>query len=343
MTPVETIIWEEISQKGAIGVDRYMELCLSHPQHGYYMTRDPFGASGDFTTAPEISQMFGEMIGLWVAQVWNDMGRPRAFDLIELGPGRGTLMKDVLRVVSKVPGFLDAANVALVETSPILKATQNATLQDHKVAWSDSIDGFGGRPGIWLANEFFDALPVRQFQKIGDVWMERVVKTDNRTLVYGLAKTEADGLNLAEPDGTVLERAEAGMRLMGKIGQSIEASHGAALIFDYGDVEGRGTTLQAVRNHESVDIFDAPGEADLTAHVQFSDLAASAQPCHSSLTTQGQFLKALGIEKRAADLQAKGGRSVQEALHRLTAREEMGSLFKVMAVTHRNAPKPLGF
>ena len=347
MTPIEKIVRAEIERSGPMALDRYMELCLSHPEHGYYMTRDPIGASGDFTTAPEISQMFGELIGSWLIQMWQTIGVPEKFNLVELGPGRGTLMSDILRVASNFPSFLNAASINLIEISPVLQAAQKETLARHDVSWIADLDALSDVPILLVANEFFDALPSKQFQKIGDVWLERVVNLDGGRLRFGLRKTKVDGFPLGLPDGAIVERSNALHSLSLMIDRRVEQQNGAALIIDYGDASGSGDTFQAVRGHEYVDVLENPGAVDLTVHVNFGDIARAAQNCASHLTTQGQFLKSLGIVERTAFL-SEGKtltekQTIDEACRRLTAEDEMGTLFKAMAITQTDAPTPPGF
>ncbi len=347
MTPLESIIHTEISAKGAMRIDRYMELCLSHPEHGYYMTRDPLGVDGDFTTAPEISQMFGELVGLWLAQKWLDLGSPAAFNLVELGPGRGTLMADILRVGATVPGFLDAAQILMIESSPVLRQTQKTSLAGHNCSWIGSIAELPAKPSLFVANEFFDALPIRQFQNLGDVWLERVVKLDGGKLAFGHVKTNQAGFPLGLPDGAIVEISEVRRGFAKAIAGKIKSDDGAALIFDYGDVSGSGDTLQAVAVHACTDVLSKPGDADLTAHVNFGELAGAVADCAAHATTQGQFLAAMGIADRASRLKegksAKDAEIIDAALRRLTDPSEMGTLFKAMSVTRADAPKPPGF
>jgi len=342
MNPLETLIRAEIAERGAMGIDRYMEMCLSHPEHGYYMTRDPFGVSGDFTTAPEISQMFGELVGLWLAQSWLDAGSPAPFNLVELGPGRGTLMADILRVGRSVPGFLEAAKLCLMETSPILREMQAITLTNCEPNWIDDLDRLNDAPLLLIANEFFDALPVRQFQKVGDLWLERVVQ-DQDGLKFGLSKTDRKGFPQDLPDGAIVERAYVGADIVRSISKIVAEQGGAALIFDYGDASGSGDTLQAVKSHTSVSVLEAPGTADVTAHVNFGDLARNIGDCAGFLTTQGQFLTGMGITERAEALLKNAEEEVAAALHRLTDAGEMGTLFKAMAITKAGATTPHGF
>jgi NADH dehydrogenase [ubiquinone] 1 alpha subcomplex assembly factor 7 len=332
-----------IALEGPISVERYMALCLGHPVHGYYTTRDPFGAGGDFTTAPEISQMFGELIGLWAAEVWRFMGAPRPVRLVELGPGRGTLMADLLRAVRGVPGFLDAVEVHLVETSPVLRARQQETLSGHPVVWHGAVSDVPPGPAIFVANEFLDALPVRQFMRTERGWCERLVGLADGQLVFGLA---------AEPDpqaapsgavGDVLESPGAVVEITREIARRVAADGGAALLIDYGYVGPTfADTLQAVKGHAFADPLAEPGEADLTVHVDFARLAATARECGALVhgpVPQGDFLRALGIETRASALLARASAAqaaeIDSALRRLTddAAGAMGALFKVLAIT----------
>ena len=335
-----------IALEGPISVERYMALCLGHPVHGYYATRDPFGASGDFTTAPEIGQMFGELIGLWAAEVWRIMGAPRPVRLIELGPGRGTLMSDLLRAVRLVPGFRDAADVHLIETSPVLRARQRETLSagDGPIAWHPRLSEVPPGPAIVIANEFLDALPVRQFVRTERGWHERLVGLDDGNLVYGLAAEPNARLTAGGKAGDILEWPGAALDLTQDIAKRIVAQGGAALLIDYGySGPAFGDTLQAVKRHAFTDPLGEPGEADLTVHVDFARIAATARDCgavaHGPIP-QGDFLRSLGIEARASALQARatGAQTaeIESALHRLTsgAPNAMGSLFKVLAIIH---------
>ena len=263
-------------------LDAYMALCLGHPQHGYYATRDPLGAGGDFVTAPEISQMFGELVGAWTAQVWLDQGRPAPFVLAELGPGRGTLMRDALRATTTVAGFRDAAAVWLVETSPALRARQAATLEGVDVRWAGEVAALPEAPSVVIANEFLDALPIRQFQRADALWRERLVgiEGDGLGFVWGAARPDA-GLDARFPllaDGGIAEVNAAAEAVTAALGARIARAGGAALLVDYGGWEGSGDTLQAVAGHAPADPLAAPGAADLTAHVRFRPLAEAARP-----------------------------------------------------------------
>lgn len=330
----------------------YMAECLLHPAHGYYATRDPFGRGGDFTTAPEISQMFGEMLGLCLAQAWLDQGGPAPFTLAELGPGRGTLMADALRATRAVPGFHAAAQLVLVEASPTLRQVQRMTLKDQPVTWADTADALPDAPLFLIANEFFDALPIRQFTRQGEGWAETVVGLSGDRLTLGRtapAPLAALAHRLTDtPQGGIVEICPAAAPIMAAIGARIAAHGGAALIIDYGDWRSQGDTFQAMQDHRFADPLAAPGEADLTAHVDFEALAQGAAPARAArLIPQGALLQRLGIDMRAERLaRALTGAALQSHLaahRRLTAPTEMGSLFKALAIHPATVPPPPGF
>ena len=340
---------ETIAQEGPIPVERYMALCLGHPVHGYYRRKDPFGAAGDFTTAPEISQIFGELVGLWAVTVWEAMGAP-PFRLVELGPGRGTLMQDLLRAARVRPAFLEAAAIDLVETSPVLRDIQRERLGGAPVAWRERIEEVPDGPAIVVANEFFDALPVRQYVRTGRGWCERLVGLEGERLAFGLAPEPAP-IAAQAPLGAVLEVPEASLAIVRGLARRLVAQGGAALVIDYG-FEGPafGETLQAVRRHSYADPLAEPGEADLTAHVDFSALArAGAGAAVHGPAPQGDFLRALGIEARAGALKARASprqaADIDAALARLTGSgpEAMGSLFKALALADPRLPPLPGF
>ena len=340
-----------IARTGPISVAEFMTDCLLHPRHGYYTTRDPLGAAGDFTTAPEISQMFGELLGLWLAQVWMDQGAPAPFLLAELGPGRGTLMADILRATRSVPGFHDAARLHLVEVSPALRARQAEALAGHDITFHDHLAALPEGPLFLVANEFFDALPIRQFQRAGAGWRERMIGVEDDRLIWGLgAEMQFDLLadRLADTtEGQIVELNAPALPLAEDLGRRIAAHGGAALIVDYGDAVSIGDTFQALRDHAPVDPLSCPGEADLTAHVAFAPLAAAARPARASQpTAQGVFLERLGITARAQALAARlegAALTSHVAAHRrLTHPQEMGTLFKVMSLTPPDAPLPPG-
>ncbi len=343
-TPLARLIAAQIRASGPLRLDDYMQLCLLHPDHGYYATRDPFGASGDFTTAPEISQMFGEMIGLALAQAWLDQGRPAPFTLAEIGPGRGTLMADILRAVKNVPGMIAAAEVVLIEASPHLREVQLARLGAGRIRHLDHVDQLPERPLFLVANEFFDALPIRQFQRVEHGWAERIIALDPEgRLAMGLAAPQPGE---AAPLGEIREICPMAPPIAAAMASRIARHGGAAILIDYGNWHGRGDSFQALRGHRPVDPLAHPGEADLTAHVDFAPLAFAAQAAGarvSRLRGQGGWLLDLGIAARAARLQAAGDQGAQLALSRLTAEAQMGHLFKVLALWAPHAPPPPGF
>ncbi|GAB1364801.1 SAM-dependent methyltransferase [Rhodobacter sp.] len=309
MTALAAILAARIAATGPISLADYMADCLLHPQHGYYTTRMPFGSAGDFTTAPEISQMFGELLGLCLAQAWLDQGAPAPFTLAELGPGRGTLMADVLRATRGVPGFHDACSVTLVEASSALRKVQRQTLGHHPVAWPDSVNALPDQPLLLLANEFFDALPIRQFTRDGAGWAETMVGQRDGRLTLGRAPA-APLAALAHrlqdtADGEVVEVCPAAAPIIAGLSARIAAHGGLALIVDYGGWHSRGDTFRALRDHAFTDPLLAPGEADLTAHVDFEALARAAAPLAASYRPEGAVLAALGIAQRADRLAAR--------------------------------------
>ncbi|MHC0053764.1 class I SAM-dependent methyltransferase [Actibacterium sp. D379-3] len=354
MTPLADILARRIAATGPITLADFMAECLLHPQHGYYATRDPFGADGDFTTAPEISQMFGEMVGLCLAQIWLDQGAPAPFTLVEIGPGRGTLMADIWRVTRAVPGFHAAARLHLVEASATLRRVQRDTLGDLPVIWLDHSADLPEAPLFLVANEFFDALPIRQFQRDAKGWRERQVAVRDGALRFGLsapAPIAALDHRLADTrPGDVVETCPAAAPVMAEIASRIAAQGGGALIIDYGGWHSLGDTFQALHRHQPVDPLAMPGEADLTAHVDFEALAQAATGVtHAPLTPQGVFLERLGITARAQalalarDLSGPALESHVAAHRRLTHPQEMGTLFKTLALLPRGAPTPPGF
>jgi SAM-dependent MidA family methyltransferase len=344
-----------LAKGGAMTVERFMQLALADPQYGYYMTRDPFGTAGDFTTAPEISQMFGELIGLWAAEVWISMGRPNPVRLIELGPGRGTLMSDALRAARVVPEFRAALDVTLIETSPPLAQIQYEALltAGAPIAWRGSFAEAPDGPAIILANEFLDALPVRQFERRGGQWRERVVRLDDAgELAFGVADKPEPYLNMEGDDGLVIEVSAVAHLFMFELAARLAKQGGAALFLDYGrTVSGFANTLQALRAHTAVSPLTEPGECDLTAHVDFAAMARSARAAGAAVhgpIDQGDFLRALGVDVRARALVERSpdrADEIEAARRRLVGKgdNEMGALFKAMTVANRAVPAPPGF
>lgn len=345
-TPLEEVLTAIIASEGPIGVDAFMHLGLYHPQLGYYTTASPLGAAGDFITAPDISQMFGELIGLWVAQSWLDMGAPAAFQLVELGPGRGTLMADALRAASKVKGFEAATSVWLMEINPALKRAQTDALKAAPVPihWFGAWEDLPAGPTIVLGNEFLDCLPVRQFIHNGQSWHEKQVGVDGAgRLTFGLGPQVA--LKLNGKAGRVHEEAPGLADVVGAIAERAATAPTRALFIDYGSSDGMtGDTLQAVRHHQKISPLDHVGEADLTAHVDFQRLACLASAAGLRVqgpVSQGGFLDALGITHRAATLATTNParrQDLQLALERLTSPDYMGDLFKVMCLSSSGLP-----
>jgi NADH dehydrogenase [ubiquinone] 1 alpha subcomplex assembly factor 7 len=350
-----------IRAAGPLTVAEYMAAALGDPRHGYYTQRDPFGISGDFITAPEISQMFGELLGAWCAAMWQTMGRPAPFRLAELGPGRGTLMADALRGTRKVAGFHDAIGLHLVETSPVLRARQAETLRaaapDIAAAWHDSFDDVPAGPLLLIANEFFDALPIHQFQFHGGRWHERVVAIDGDDRFIFALQPPGSVFALTRErsfparDGAVVEVCPAAIALAGAIGRRIARDGGAAIVIDYGrDASGTADSLQAVRRHQKHDVLAEPGSADLAADVDFGALARAAREAGAAVygpIAQNLLLDRLGIHVRAAALACSAtphqAEDISSATERLLHLEQMGTLFKALAIVAPNLSIPPGF
>ncbi len=357
-TPLLPVLRRLIAEQGPISVAAYMALALGHPRHGYYMTRDPFGLRGDFTTAPEISQLFGECLAVWCALSWDAMKRPLPINLVELGPGRGTLMADLVRTLDRIaPDLARGAAIHLIETSPVLRAKQEAALEGRRVAWHEALARVPAGPLLLIANEFFDALPIRQFLRAGEGWRERLVDWDEaeQRLVFRagleLPGTVPPAL-AAAPDGSVYETSAVATALADEIGMRLAAAPGAAIIIDYGRrAPAAGDTLAAIRDRQKdADPLAAPGEADLTAHVDFAALVETLTRARArgwGPITQGGLLRALGIEARLAALAARANPAQAERLklgaRRLIAPEGMGTLFLALAATSPHLPAPPGF
>jgi len=328
-----------------------MAEALQHPTLGYYARGTAFGAAGDFTTAPEVSQMFGELVGLWCADLWQRAGRPSPCALVELGPGRGTLMADLLRATRRIDGFHAAMTLHLVETSPALRAQQRRALGGRAARWHGRLEEVPEGPALLVANEFLDALPVRQLVRRQGRWHERVIGLKDGRLAFGLSALPLPGGPAEAPEGVLLEVSPAREAVAAELGRRI-AGHGlAALLVDYGFAgPAFGDTLQAVRRHAYHPVLEAPGEADLTAHVDFTALAERARAAGAAALgpiPQGDFLQRLGIAQRAAALRraasAAQAAELDAALARLTRPEGMGRLFRVLAIAHPDLPQPAGF
>jgi NADH dehydrogenase [ubiquinone] 1 alpha subcomplex assembly factor 7 len=355
------LLRRRIASAGPISVAEYMAEALGHPRYGYYTCRDPLGSDGDFITAPEISQMFGELIGLWCAAVWQAIGGPDPVNLVELGPGRGTLIADGLRAAARtVPEFANALRLHLVETSPVLRDRQRRAVAPVRPrirpAWHRSLSSVPRSPALMVANEFFDALPVRQYVRATDGWRERMVglsPDDGRFQFVSGPVVASDAVPAADAggEGDLFEVCQDGNATAEAIGERVASDGGAALIIDYGHPRSApGDTLQAVRRHAFDDVLDRPGEADLTHHVDFEALARAATAAGArpyGPVPQGVFLGRLGIEHRAANLLRSAtpeqAVDIRAALRRLVHPREMGDLFKAFAIARADDPPPPGF
>lgn len=329
-------------------LDHYMGLCLGHPLHGYYMTRDPLGERGDFITAPEVSQVFGELIGVWCIAAWAAMGQPASFNLVELGPGRGTLMSDILRTARRAsPDFAESAMVRMVEMSPVLRDRQMASL-GGQATWYDRIEDVPDGPTILVANEFFDAIPIRQFERRQDCWFERMMGIADEKFQIGLAPASLD---LPGGEGDIIETAAARSTIAEAVGRRLAGHPGVALIVDYGHLfSAAGDTLQAMRQHKYVPLAEAPGDCDITSHVDFEVLGKALRAGGATILpaiTQRAFLMAMGLEQRFAVLASSadepGRKLLERQMSRLAGEEQMGNLFKVLAATSPGLATPYPF
>jgi len=358
---LEAEIRRRIAVAGPMPVSEYMALCLTHPQHGYYVTADPLGARGDFITAPEVSQMFGELIGLWMAAAWQQMGSPENVRVVELGPGRGTMLKDALRAANIVPAFRQAIVLHLVEINPVLEAQQERTLEHLSIPmfWHPSLGDVPGGPAIIVANEFFDALPINQAVKAEDGWHERQVAIgDDNNFTFTMAPEPLPHFERLLPQRLAHAPTHSIFEWRGDtigfdLGRRIARDGGVALVIDYGHSESAvGDTLQALGNHAYANPLTAPGALDLTAHVDFQALGQAVEAMGANAhgpIDQSVFLRRLGIETRANTLKMNASRvqgiEIDAALERLTGtgRSSMGALFKVMAFAPAELGIPPGF
>lgn len=356
MSPLEGLIRARIAAGGPIGVAEYMEMALGHPEYGYYMKDDPFGVSGDFITAPEISQVFGELIGLWAAVTWQQIGRPENVVVVECGPGRGTLMSDFLRTVKSIPEFLATIDIHLVETSRVLRERQKSALAGFSPHWHDRLDTVPEGPMILISNEFLDALPIRQLVRTETGWAERRIGVDDSGLQFEIGEIAPDADHLVPPvafatPGDIFEICPGACEVADILNRRLSRAPGAALFIDYGhDSSSFGDTLQAVRSHKYASVLSDPGNADITAHVDFDSFGQVLRRGGSRTMgpiTQSVFLTALGIvertEKLAHGTAPETAAILRSGTRRLTAPDGMGNLFKVMVATHADCPTLAGF
>jgi NADH dehydrogenase [ubiquinone] 1 alpha subcomplex assembly factor 7 len=368
------ILRRRIASEGPLSLHDYMQACLYHPKHGYYMSRQPFGAGGDFITAPDVSQIFGELLGLWCAHVWSELDQPANCRLIELGPGRGALMSDALRAASLVPQFLRSVKVEMIETSPALRAAQEERIRGEALehgreppplSWRERLeDAPADGPCFIIANEFLDALPIRQFERRGGEWRERMVTLDeDGAFAYVLDERPPDERLLPDSDlppphheqareGDIVETCPGAVEMMALLSERAAKHPLAALFIDYGHEGGAfGDSFQAVRNHEYADPLAMQGLCDLTAHVDFGHLAGHARAGGlevSGPVTQRDFLISLGLRERAAQLleaagNMEGAQQIMSGVQRLIEPAQMGRLFKVMGLAGTGQPQLPGF
>lgn len=352
MTKLAEKLKRTISLSGPISLAEYMHICMADPQFGYYQNQTAIGSKGDFITAPEVSQMFGELIGIWCIDMWQKLGEPQSFCLAELGPGKGTLMRDLLRAAKIAPDFLKAANITLVETSALMQAAQKECLAEYQntITWIEDINALPNLPTLVVANEFLDVLPIRQYIKSGKIWSERGITTNDKSVLSSvlLAGTlDADllpnGAN-TEPDGSVFEISPAREAIVETLCNNFSDHSGAALFIDYGHaISGFGDTFQAMRSHKFTDPFEQPGLADLTSHVDFERLAKAASKLNIEprITTQAEFLLSMGLIERAGSLgqnaDTKTQDTIRAAVERLASEAQMGTLFKVLSLNCKSA------
>ncbi len=363
-TTLEEILIARIKEHGSISVAAFMADALGHPEHGYYMTQSPFGQQGDFTTAPEISQVFGELIGAWLVHTWEEIGAPASFNLIELGPGRGTLMSDILRTAKVRPDFLKAVQVYLVETSPALRDAQKALLRNATAAlkWVTDLDEIPAGPALIVGNEFLDCLPIRQFVRTTrqqePCWRERLIgieTKDGKDNLQFILSDEYCNTPVGAPTSVrpedIFEVSEATQKVVLQIANRLQAHKGRALFIDYGHAQsGFGDTLQALQNHKYCAPLHKPGQADVTAHVDFESLANTAQEAGLAVNgpePQAILLGRLGLAARAQALVTRLSRDdakrLETGIRRLVHPEEMGTLFKVISLSSKDLPSPAGF
>lgn len=354
---LERIIREHLYAQGVMSVAEYMTYALAHPEYGYYRTQEPFGTEGDFITAPEVSQVFGELIGIWCACQWEVMGRPDTVSLVELGPGRGTLLSDALRATKHVEGFHHACEVHLVETSQRLRDIQKHAMTTHPPHWHNDVSALPEKPALVIANEFLDALPIHQYVKGDKGWNERCLRvgdSDTLSWIENPIPAMTTALSSHFPQaktGDVIEVSPASEAVMRQLCGHITHYGGAALLIDYGYTEPPfNSTLQAVKNHTYHPILEEIGQADITAHVNFKalhNIVSEYQTLTYDISTQGAFLKRMGIHERTEQLLSCASDNQKKNLisgtERLISGSQMGTLFKVMAVMPKHSANRIGF
>ncbi len=347
MSQLHSLILQEIKDKGSITVKRFMELALYHPEYGYYVSEKVLGKQGDYITAPELTQVFGELLALWFVDLWHRLGKPECVQLVELGPGRGLMMQDMLRIFKKFPDFFQNLDVYLMEVSSVLMAAQQAILKDERVCWvTDLKDLPENKVTFFVANEFFDALPIEQYVENEGDWVERCITSKDSVLVFDLSYSDLIRVSMDprvehEDDKMIKETCPAYGYYMQEITRRLLKNRGGAIIIDYGDdvpVESRvGDTLQALYQHKRTDVLENPGEQDLTHHVSFAALKHYIDPSlKTEMSTQSDFLFTLGleqwVEKLCLNLDPENAAKLKIAVTRLVTPREMGRLFKVLII-----------
>ena len=351
MTPMMNIIKDKIEKDGPLDIGAYMELAMGHPEHGYYVTRDPLGQAGDFTTAPEISQMFGEMIGVFLICAWEQYGEPEKINLVEFGPGKGTLMRDVIRVIKNSSAKMyKATQIHLVEISPVLREQQAKSLPEEKLIWHDNLSAVPEDAHLFVVgNEFLDVLPFRQFVKQADGgWHERFVNYDEKRGLHYTHAEAPDGLHtriVADshcPIGEVFEVAPVRNDFITDLCGKMRTALGTALFIDYGQHKSEvGNTFQALKDKAPCDVLEHVGDADLTSRVDFQMVREAAQEMGATIgrllggpCTQADFLRVMNIDERKISLKALAGPDMEAEIeggyNRLMSAEDMGELFKVL-------------
>ena len=351
MNTLEEVIIKKITKNGPISLEKFMELCLYDKFLGYYSNKNPLGTQGDYITSPEISQMFGELIGLWLLQVWYDQNLPNKFNLVELGPGNGTLMKDILRATSIDPRFEKSAKISLIEKSRVLQLRQSKKLISHKIYWPKNLKKIEDLPLFIIGNEFFDALPIRQFKKDNKGWLEKYIYINKKSKLDFLFKKNLKKTSIVDfpknfKNGTIFEKSEMSLNYIKEISKKIEAFGGVGLFIDYGHFGTSGDSLQAILNHKFSNPLENLGKSDLSSNVNFQELSQEA--CKkkirvAKIKTQGDFLKSLGIEFRCSELKVKLNRTERRnldiSMNRLIDNAQMGTTFKVLGFTNSDSPK----